>query len=69
MVREVLERADARFALLGTLSDDGTGIFVRTLSEGPDLPGRSVGDTIPIGETAAGEAIALGRPVVVALDH
>ena len=65
LVREVLERADARFALLGTLSDDGTGIFVRTLSEGPDLPGRSVGDTIPIGETAAGEAIALGRPVVV----
>ena len=38
---------------------------MRTLS-GPDLPGRRVGDTMPIGETAAGEAIALGRPIVVA---
>ena len=37
--------------LVGTLSDDGTGIFVRTLA-GADLPGRRVGDTIPIGETA-----------------
>ncbi|MFL5775699.1 MAG: histidine kinase [Chloroflexota bacterium] len=65
LVRELVERADARFALIGTLIDDGTGIFVRTLS-GPGLPGRGVGDTIPIGDTAAGEAIALGRPFVVA---
>ncbi len=65
LTHELVERADARFALIGTLSDDGTGVFVRTLA-GPDLPGRRVGDTIPIGETAAGEAIAIGRPVVVA---
>ncbi|MFL5715166.1 MAG: GAF domain-containing protein [Chloroflexota bacterium] len=64
LIDEIVERAEARYGLVGTLSEDGFGIFVRTLA-GADLPGRRVGDTIPIGDTAAGEAIALGRPVVV----
>ncbi len=63
LIREVLERADAGLALIATLTDDGSAVFVRSRS-GADFPGRRVGDTIPIGETAAGEAIALGRPVV-----
>ncbi|HEX5824152.1 MAG TPA: histidine kinase, partial [Candidatus Limnocylindrales bacterium] len=64
LVHEVLERAGAGLALIGTLTDDGSAVLVRTRS-GADVTGRRVGDTIPIGETAAGEAIALGRPVVV----
>jgi signal transduction histidine kinase len=64
LVHEVLERAGAGLALIGTLTDDGSAVLVRTRS-GADVPGRRVGDTIPIGETAAGEAITLGRPVVV----
>jgi GAF domain-containing protein len=64
LVHEVLGRVGAGLALIGTLTDDGSAVLVRTRS-GADAPGRRVGDTIPIGETAAGEAITLGRPVVV----
>jgi signal transduction histidine kinase len=64
LVHEVLERAGASLVLIATLTEDGSGVIVRTRS-GADLPGRRVGDTIPIGETAASEAIALGRPLVI----
>ena len=64
LIDEVLERSGAGLALIGTLTDDGSGVQVRALA-GADLVGRRVGDTIPIAETAAGEAIRLGRPVVM----
>jgi signal transduction histidine kinase len=64
LIDAILERSAAGLALIGTLTDDGSEVRVRAIS-GADVPGRRVGDTIPIAETVAGEAIRLGRPIVV----
>jgi signal transduction histidine kinase len=63
LVREVVARSSAQLALIGTLTADETAILVRCRA-GVEVPGRLVGDRIPIRETVAGEAIRQGRVLV-----
>ena len=63
LVDEARERSGAAFCLIGILADGGILFLVRART-GMELPGRGVGDVVPIGETVVGEAISLGRPVV-----
>ena len=63
LVGEVVGRSSAQLALIGTLTDDGASILVRSRA-GLDVPGRNVGDLVPIGETVVGEAIRQGRALV-----
>jgi signal transduction histidine kinase len=65
LVAGVVERCDAGFAVVGTMQDDGEELLVRARS-GPSMPGRRVGDRLPIRDTVAGEAIRLRRPLVLA---
>jgi signal transduction histidine kinase len=64
LVDEVVARTGATLALIGTLTESGDTILVRTRF-GPDLPGRRVGELLPVTETLVGRAITEGRPVVV----
>jgi signal transduction histidine kinase len=63
LVREVVGRSSAQLALIGTLTEDNTSILVRSRA-GIDVPGRNVGDRVPVGETIVGEAIRQGRALV-----
>jgi signal transduction histidine kinase len=63
LVREVVGRSSAHLALIGTLTDDGASILVRSRA-GIDVPGRNVGDLVPVGETIVGQAIREGRAFV-----
>jgi signal transduction histidine kinase len=65
LVAGVVERCDAGFAVVGSLLDDSEDLLIRARS-GPNVPGRSVGDRLPMRDTVAGEAIRLRRPLVLA---
>lgn len=65
LVAGVVERSDAGFAVVGIVQDGGEEVLVRARS-GQDVPGRRVGDRLPMRDTVAGEAIRLGRPLVLA---
>lgn len=64
LIDEVVSRTNASVALIGTLTDSGDQILVRT-RVGPPIPGREVGALLPLSETLIGRAIADGRPVVL----
>jgi len=66
LAMEVMVRATATVVLIGTLSDDGRSIVVRSRA-GADLPGRRVGDVLPIGETAAAEAMDQPGPIATSI--
>jgi signal transduction histidine kinase len=61
----VVQRSDAGFAVVGIVQDGGEDVLIRARF-GMDVPGRRVGDRLPMRDTAAGEAIRLGRPLVLA---
>jgi signal transduction histidine kinase len=63
LATSILERASAAWVLVGTVTDHPGQVRVRA-SAGTRIEGRQVGDVAAIGETLAGEAIALGRPLV-----
>ena len=65
LVAGVVERSDAGFAVVGIVQDGGEEVLIRARS-GQDMPGRRVGDRLPMRDTVAGEAIRLGRPLVLA---
>jgi len=65
LVGGVIERSQADFCVLGTLTDDGRSLEIRAVA-GRDIIGRRVGDDVPLSQTLAAEAIRSGRPVVTA---
>lgn len=65
LVAGVVERSGAGFAVVGTVQDDGEELLVRAAG-GRAMPGRNVGDRLPMRDTVAGEAIRLRRPLVIA---
>jgi signal transduction histidine kinase len=65
LVTGVVERCDADFAVVGSVEDDGKELLIRARS-GLDVPGRRVGDRLPMRDTVVGEAIRLRRPLVLA---
>jgi signal transduction histidine kinase len=65
LVTGVVERCDAGFAVVGSVEHDGEELLIRARS-GLDVPGRSVGDRLPMRHTVVGEAIRLRRPLVLA---
>ena len=66
LVSGVLERSDAAYCVLGTLTEDGSFLVIRAVAGAP-VPGRHVGAVVPLAETLAAEAIRRGRPVVVSI--
>jgi signal transduction histidine kinase len=64
LIEEVVSRTKAHFALLGTLTEAGDTILVRSRF-GAHLAGREVGDILPLSETMVGVAITEGRPISV----
>jgi signal transduction histidine kinase len=63
LAMEVMVRAGATAVLIGSLSEAGDAIVVRSRA-GAELPGRGRGDVLPIEETGAREAIGHGGPLV-----
>jgi len=64
IVTGVVGRTGAAFCVLGTVTEDGRELEIRAVA-GPAVPGRNVGDLVPLDETLAAVAIRRGRPIVV----
>jgi signal transduction histidine kinase len=65
LVRGAVARARGHFGVIGTLTEDGQHLVIRA-RRGPLVPGRAVGDTVPLDETAIADAVRLGRPFTIA---
>ncbi len=65
LVEGVIQRSQAAFCVLGTLTDHSRGLEIRATG-GSAVPARRVGDIVPLDQTLTAEALRRGRPVVVA---
>ena len=64
LVTGVLQRSNAAYCVLGTLTEDGMALLIRAVAGGP-VPRRHAGAVVPLNETLAAEAIRRRRPIVV----
>jgi signal transduction histidine kinase len=64
LVDGVIERSQAGFCVLGTLTRDSQALEIRATGGSP-VPARRPGDVVPLDQTLTAEALRVGRPVIV----